>query len=470
MAKQIILKQNTLTREMAYLIDQELIYYYVESTTERNWQNCIVVGQVQNIVKNLKAVFIDYGQDKKGLLHFKQIPNHYLNQIKQGYLLPVQITKQNSGSKGDKLTAKLNITGKHLICLPFEPGIYFSKKIKDATFKAKLKQVLEELAVPYGFIIRTHAAQMSIEEILEDAKVLSDKTKCLLETGQYLVKGSMLYEEHTSIEQMLIEQLIKRNPLEIICDKQETQEQVKQLINSYGDATCVQLNCLEAEHNIFSNFGLTKKIEQLTKRKIWLKCGGNLMIDETEAMTVIDVNSARAILIKDAEKALLELNKEAIKESILQILRRNLSGIILVDLIETNDATTLYQYAKTLLKDYEDDLIMVYPLTELGLLQFSRTKKQYSITQKLLESCSTCHRPHSQNSLLANLMKLETQLKSISLQEVKQTVYLGASPNDYEKMVKNHIIERLEEVYPIQIELEKTPLAENQILCQFYKK
>lgn len=470
MTRQIILKKNVLSMEMAYVIDQELISYYVESSTETNWQNCIVIGQVQNIVKNLNAVFIDYGKDKKGLLHFKYIPDDYLEHMKQGYLLPVQVIKQNTGSKGDKLTAKLNLTGKYLVCLPFESGIYFSKKITQQSFKTSLKQELEHLEAPYGFIVRTHASKSSIEAILQDARTLIEQTSHLLEQSHYLIKGSILYEEQSSIYQMLIEQLMKSAPLEIICDHQEVKTTIESFIHYYSCLEYVQLSYREAESNIFAAFGLTKKIEQLTKRKVWLKSGGNIMIDETEAMTVVDVNSAKAVLVKNANKALLALNKEAIKETILQILRRHLSGIIIVDLVEMKDeaySEELYHYAKTLLKTYEEDQINVYPLTELGLLQFARTKTYPSVTQKLLESCTVCHHPASQKSLLAHLMQLEESLKPIA---TNQKVYLNTSPYYYERMIEDHVIERLEEQYPIQVELEKPSLAENQILCQFYKK
>lgn len=470
MSKQIIIKKNALSTEMAVLLNDEFISYYVESNTETNWQNCIVVGQVQQIVKNLNAVFIDFGENKNGMLHFKQIPEDYLKQIKQGYTLPVQITKQNEGAKGNKLTAKLNLTGKHLICLPFESGVYFSKKITQQPFKKAVKEVLE--ALEYGFIVRTHAIYIPIDEIIQDARNLIDTAHHLIEQGQYMTKGNILYEEQSSIFQMLIEQLIKQEPLEIICNTRETENEIQRLIKDYGKPDSVSLKCLENEKNLFSIYSLSKKIDQLTQRKIWLKNGGNLIIDYTEAMTVIDVNSAKAILTKNAEKAVLELNKEATKEAILQILRRNLSGMILVDLVEMKNpenATTIYQYAKQLLKAYDEGSTQVYPLTELGLLQFARTKKYHSIPHQLLSYCPKCQTNHSQESFLAKLMQLEKQLQNVTLQEGQQPVYLKVSSAYYKKIMSEHLIERLEAVYPIKIEIEKERMLENQVICQFYQ-
>ncbi|MBE6022831.1 MAG: hypothetical protein E7231_06310 [Cellulosilyticum sp.] len=475
MNKKILIKKNALSMEMALLINDELTQYYVDSTLEVNWQNRIAIGQVKQVVKNLKAAFVDYGVDKNGMLHFKQIPEIYLSKLQQGYSLPVQITKQNIGEKGHKLTAKLNITGKYLVCLPFEPGIHISKKIHNSAMREQIKHTLEaKVDTSYGFIVRTHANDAQLEEIIEDARQLINKVDQLLEEGQYLVKGSVLYEEPAPIYQMLIEQLTKKNPIEIICNDQEELMEIRKIVNEYGDMKQVSLQYCQDENNIFSIYGLTKKIDQLTKRKIWLKNGGNLIIDYTEAMTIIDVNSAKAILTKNAEKATLELNKEAIKESILQMLRRNLSGMVIVDLVEMKNPEhklEVYEYAKMLLETYGDRLTKVYPLTELGLLQFSRTKKYQCVAHQLLEGCQKCHMPYVKESFLMSLMRLEDQLKGVGIEETRQAVYLQVHSDFYEKMIEQNVISCLEACYPIKIEMEKGLIGtEKNILCQFYKR
>ena len=475
MNKKILIKKNALSMEMALLVNEELTQYYVDSTLETNWQNRIAIGQVKQVVKNLKAAFVDYGADKNGMLHFKQIPEAYLPKLQQGYSLPVQITKQNIGEKGHKLTAKLNITGKYLVCLPFEPGIHVSKKISSSTVREQIKKSLEmQLDTSYGFIVRTHANGVPIEEILQDARNLMHKVDQFLTSGQYLVKGSVLYEEPAPIYQMLIEQLVKKDGLEIICNHQDVFKQIEHTVEEYGHTEKVHLSYCQDEKAIFSIYGVTKKIDQLTKRKIWLKNGGNLIIDYTEAMTIMDVNSAKAILTKNPEKATLELNKEATKEAVLQILRRNLSGMIIVDLVEMKNPThklEVYEYAKELLDTYGDHLTKVYPLTELGLLQFSRTKKYQCVSHQLLESCHKCHMPYVKESFLMALMKLEDQLRGIDLEETRQAVYLQVQPDFYEKMIEQNVIECLEAHYHVKIEMEKSHLgAEKNILCQFYKR
>ena len=475
MNKKILIKKNALSMEIALLIDDELTQYYVDSMLETNWQNKIVMGQVSQVVKNLKAAFIDYGVDKNGMLHFKQIPEDQLKRVQQGYLLPVQITKQNIGEKGHKLTAKLNITGKYLICLPFEAGIHLSKKIHDPAMRDQIKGTLEtKLGTHYGFIVRTHACGVPIEKIIEDAQHLMDQTNALLQSSPYLTKGSILYEEPPAIYQMLIEELIKGKELEVVCNDEQTMNEVQNIVSDYGDEEKVRIQCHTDRQNLFSDYGVSKKIEQITKRKVWLKNGGNLVIDYTEAMTVMDVNSAKAILTKNPEKAAFELNKEATKEAIVQILRRNLSGMIIVDLVEMKSASqkqAIYDYAQSILDGFGDSLTKVYPLTELGLLQFSRTKKYECMVHKLQDECLRCHTPYGENSFLKEIMKLEKQLSHVALQETRQAVYLEVPPDFYERMVNEKVISRLEDYYPVKIEMKKRDVwQEKCILCQFYKR
>ena len=475
MNKKILIKKNALSMEIALLVDDELTQYYVDSVLETNWQNRIVIGQVKEVVKNLKAAFVDYGVDKNGMLHFKQIPDELLKRVQQGYLLPVQIIKQNIGDKGHKLTAKLNITGKYLVCLPFEAGVHISKKIHDATIRNQIKEALEaKLETSYGFIVRTHAGDAPIEKILEDARDLTRKTDALLKSSGYLTKGSVLYEEPRAIYQMLIEELIKRKEIEIICSDEDTFSEVQSIVSDYGDIEKVTVRCYEDKQNLFSDYGVSKKIEQITKRTVWLKNGGNIVIDYTEAMTVMDVNSAKAILTKNPEKATLELNKQAVKEAILQILRRNLAGMIIIDLVEMKDPShkqEVYEYAKHILELFGDTITKVYPLTELGLLQFSRTKKYECVIHKLQDECLTCHKPYGENSFLMELIKLEKQLSGITLQETRQAVYLEVHPDFYEEMIKQKVVSILEAHYPVKINMKKTTVwQEKSILCQFYER
>ena len=475
MNKKIIIQKNVLTTELALLINDEFVQYYIESALESNLQNKIVMGQVMQIVKNLNAVFVDYGDEKNGILHFKQIPELYKNKLNIGSRLPVQIVKQNIGEKGHKLTSKLNLTGKYLVCLPFEEGINISKKITKTAYRERLKMHIENaVGNEYGFIVRTHAREVTIEEIVEDAKELVCTANQILQGKDFLSKGTVLYEEPSVIYQVLMEYLEKNIPIEIVCNDRDYINTLQGLIAKYSHVDVTKITLREERQSIFSNYSLQKKIDELLKRKIWLKNGGNLIVDYTEAMTIMDVNSAKAVLTKNPDKATLELNKEATKEAILQILRRNLSGIIIVDLVEMkhmHHKDEIFEYAKRLIEDYGDKRTKVYPLTELGLLQFSRTKKYQCIPHQLLGQCTGCHMPYIKGSFLFEMMAVEHKLKSLQLEDDRQALFLEAHPDFYNILKSSEITSLLEAYYPVKIQLEKGSTGENKkILCQFYQR
>lgn len=474
MNKKIIIQKNVLTTELALLVDDEFVNYYIESALESNLQNKIVIGQVMQVVKNLNAVFVDYGDEKNGMLHFKQIPEVYKKKLNMGSRLPVQIVKQNTGEKGHKLTSKLNLMGKYLVCLPFEEGINISKKITKTAYRESLKKHIESaVGKEYGFIVRTHAMEATLDEIIEDAKELVCKATQILEGKDYLAKGTVLYEEPSSIFQVVMEHLEKKVPLEIICNDRNYISSLQTLLAKYPHFEA-KITLCEEQRSIFANYSLQKKIDELLRRKIWLKNGGNLIVDYTEAMTIIDVNSAKAILTKNPEKATLELNKEATKEAILQILRRNLSGIIIVDLVEmkhTHHKEEIFEHAKTLLEQYGDRRTKVYPLTDLGLLQFSRTKKYQCVPHQLLGQCVGCHMPYVKGSFLFEMMAVEHKLKALQLEGIRQALFLEAHPDFYEILRSSEIVSLLEAYYPVKIQLVKGSVHENKkISCQFYQK
>lgn len=476
MNKKIIVEKNALTVQVAFMKEDELIRFHISSLFEPDLQNKIVIGQVMQVVKNLKAAFVDYGNEKNGMLHFKQVPDAYLNKLQPGVRLPVQIVKQNIGEKGHKLTAKVNLSGRYLICLPFEPGINISKKITDQLLRQRLKEYLgaQDYAKRYGFIVRTHAEKVPFEVLMEDARQLVEKADQLMQTKDYLSKGTVLYEELSAGCQMIVDTLMGEEDVEIVCNDKLYLEELYQMARAYACHEKTKFTLYEGMLSIWAAFSLGKKIDEMLKRRVWLKSGGNLMIDYTEAMTVIDVNSAKAVVTKSPDKAALNLNKEAVKEAILQMNRRNLSGMIIVDLVEMKSSEAkkeIYNEAKRLLEYYEDSRSKVYPLTELGLLQFSRTKKYQCLPHQLLTSCTGCGAGYGKKSFLYEMMKLEEKLKQVKLTDEKQTVYLEVCPEYAEQATLKESLSRLEAYYPVNFNVLKSKITNDKnILCQFYAK
>lgn len=475
MKKQILVEQQLLMTRIAMLQEGEWTNFYVASHLEEDMQNQVVIGQIEQVVKNLKAVFVNYGSDKNGLLHIKQIPECYHSKLHPGTRLPVQVVKQNVGEKGHKLTGKISLKGRFLVCLPFETGINVSKKIRDNTVRNQLKEVLKEaVGETYGFIVRTQAEEATIEQIIKDAKALMEKAKGFMATKDFLARGSVLYKEPPLYAQIINEELNNEDEIEIVCNHPKLLTEIESLMQEYGTIDQVKLTLVDEKDEIFVNYGLQKQLNHLTSRKVWLKNGGNLVIDYTEAMTIIDVNSAKAILTKNPRKAVLDLNLLATKESILQILRRNLAGIIIIDLVEMKedeDKVAVYEMAKKLLAQYGDSRTKVYPLTELGLLQFSRTGKYTSLHHKLLAGCESCGHPYGEHNVFYELFLMEKQIKHVVSHTIQKQIVMKCTNELLAEINKYNLKSKLEAAYEIEISFEKMEkTSKTKFLCQFYSK
>lgn len=478
MKKQILIEQQLLMTRIAVLQEGEWTNFYVESHLEEDMQNQVVIGQIEQVVKNLKAVFVNYGSDKNGLLHIKQIPECYHTKLHPGSRLPVQVVKQNVGKKGHKLTGKISLKGRFLVCLPFETGINISKKIRDNAKRTQLKEVLGEVSKAqksdYGFIVRTGAQEATKEQIERDAKQLIEKANQFMATKDFLSRGSVLYKEPPLYAQVINDELNSEDEIEIVCNHQKLLTEIESLLEEYGVTQQVKLILVDETDEMFINYDIQKQLTHLTSRKIWLKNGGNLVVDYTEAMTIIDVNSAKAVLTKNPRKAVLDLNLLATKESVLQILRRNLAGIIIIDLVEMKeeeDKIAVYEMAKKLLKMYGDSRTKVYPLTELGLLQFSRTGKYASLHHKLLAPCDVCGHPYSQNNMMYELFLMEKQIKHVVTHTIQKQLVIQCTSQLLHEIGKYSLKNKLESAYNIQLTFEKMEkISKDMFLCQFYSK
>ena len=466
MHKQILIDDALSFMRIGILSEGTLHQVYIQDEEDVLSQNTVVQGQVQKVVKNLKAAFIDFGKDKNGLLHFSGVPETYLKHLQPGMRLPVQVQKENKGEKGDRLTAMVSIQGYYLVALPFETGIQISKKIKDKHIKAELKSWIEEVALEdVGFIVRTNAEKASKEELIDEAAFLLEKVTQFRKMKDAMQKGTTLIEMDSLYWQVIKEHVTPEDSVEIICNNdqilKDVEERQKVFLKNVEFTYKVYPYC----ENIFRLFSIEKDFMDLLKRKIWLKNGGNIVVDYTEAMTVIDVNSAKAIEGKNSNVAVRKLNELAIEESLYQIMRRNLSGIIIIDLVDLKskeDRIQLYEFAKKRFMALDGRRSKIYPLTELDLLQITRTKKYLPIHQKL----KTAEGEYHFNYIF---FEIEQKIKLTASETAMKQIYLYGH-SELLTWIKTTERDRLiEETYGIKLHLiEKTSLSKRSYEIKYH--
>lgn len=464
MSKTIIIDCSLTYTKIGVIDEHEPREIYLQDNFDVDLQNRVVQGQIIDIVKNLQAAFVDFGEEKKGLLHFKHIPECYKQPLNQGKRLPVQIIRENTGSKGHKLTAFINITGRHLVCLPFEEGINVSKKIREPKERTRLKEIIKRASEQqYGFIVRTSSQEATEDELIAEVNELMAQAQMLHQSKDHLEKGNILLEERSLAIRVIQDHIGQNECLKIICNDNTVLEEVKTMLSKYTPSIQHEYMIMPYLENLFKVYDVEKEFLDTLKKRVWLKNGGNLVIEPTEAMTVIDVNSAKAILKKNPAKAIMELNKLAVQDSIKQMIRRNLAGIIIIDLVDLKskeDRACIYEYATQQIKALDSNRSIVYPITELGLLQIARTKKYTSLYQSIYKECNACASIGGEYKLSYLTYLIEQRIKHTLSQTTNKELFIRCNPSLYDYMTREKTAFLLQKHYGIQLQLIKESKGE----------
>ena len=463
---QVIVDKSVVYTRTAVVRDNEMVEFYLDANEHQDIQDKVVQGQIVKVVKNLKSVFVDFGEDKNGLLPMGQIPPESMHT--EGARIPVQVLREQHGEKGHKLTGYVNITGKYLVCLPFEKEIVVSRKIKSEALRLKLKKALQLLADnQYGFIIRTNAENATLEALEEDARELIKLADDFMVTRHNVAKGTVYFEKLPLYLQVLRDTRTTDDEVEIISNDENCIAMANKYKGTYCLGNHIKTTLVDQQQDIFYVYDLEKHIKNLFKKNIWLKNGGNIVIEPTEAMTVVDVNSAKAVMSKNHRKSVLELNKLAVMEVSKQIRLRNLSGMIIVDLVDMKDKTDkeeLFNFAKEALTKY-DGRLKIYPLTALSLLQISRTKKYVSLYDKVYTNCKCCSMKYGEYTLEYLCFLIEQKIRFVFYHTVNKKVYIKCHQDLYDYLNEKNFIKNFEAYYNIDIILE---IQENPMEKKFF--
>jgi len=381
----IILSVEKLESRVALLENGRLEEYSVERKSSRNIVGSIYKGKVKNIEMGLKAMFVDIGFEKNAFLHFwdaipaaldsgieeidrrgnkrprkritvKDIPSIY----PVGSDVIVQVTKGPIGTKGPRVTTNLSFPGRYLVLMPFSDHSGISRKIENPKERERLRKILRDLDVPegVGVIIRTVGEGQRARYFVRDLRFLLDQW----------AKVEHAIRDQPSTDRMIemIGQISRR---------------ARNRVQFYDGAT-----------PIFETYGVQKQIDDAFHRQVWLKCGGYIVIDETEALVAIDVNTGRNKGGRDVEKTILQTNLEAADEIARQLRLRNIGGLIISDFIDMKsrrDQQAVYNLMKERLTR-DKARTHVLPISQLGLMEMTRQRAQESLSDTIYENCPYC--------------------------------------------------------------------------------
>ena len=333
---EIFVQKNKENKEIALVENGILVEYYEENDKEKRKEGNIYIGIVKDIVEGMQAAFVDIGTEKNSFIHLKDImpkvdetkdkidENIKIeNIIKPNQKILVQVKKDSNDKKGAKVSTHINLPSKYVVLMPNTDIVTVSQKIEDKKEQERLiKLVKENLSKNNGAIIRT-SAEGKEEEIKRDIKNIEQKWEKIIETNidPNNNKPKILYKSEGILEKILID-LVEENVTKIIVNDKKEKEKIQKDLEKNIEYKKIKIELKEKE-KIFDIYDIEKQIEKSKNRKVWLKCGGFITIDKTEALTAIDVNTGKYTGRKNLEQTIFKVNKEATVEIAKQIRLRD---------------------------------------------------------------------------------------------------------------------------------------------------
>lgn len=368
----------------------KLIEKYEETPEQERIEGDIFLGIVENVLPGMQAAFVDIGKDKNTFIHIRDVIQKVSKEtgnknenfakynikdyLKTGMPILVQIKKDSTNKKGARISTHLSIPGRFTVLMPNEKFVTISQKIDNEEERIRLKNILNEnLPRNYGAIIRTSAVNKSKEDIVKDIEKTIEKYEKIEEEYNKAkqstnIKPKLLYKSEGILDRILTD-LIDQDLYRICVDNEKIYEKIKDRLKK--ENTDIRIELIE---NILNMYDIKNQLEELENRKIWLKCGGFITIDKTEALTAIDVNSGKFTGKQDLEQTIFVVNKEATIEIARQLRLRDIGGIIIIDYIDMqdkeNEEKIIELFKENLKKDRSKTQIVGF--SKLNLLEMTR--------------------------------------------------------------------------------------------------
>lgn len=389
--QELLINVSNNRNEVLLVENGKLIERYIEEKGQERIEGNVYLGIVENVLPGMQAAFVNIGKDKNTFIHIRDvIPKVSLqtgnknenfekynikDYLKEGMPILVQVKKDSTNKKGARISTHLTIPGRFVVIMPNEPFITISQKINGQDERNRLKEIVStSIPEKYGAIIRTSAQNKPEEEIVRDIQKTIEKYEKIEKKYNDIVNNKqkyspqIIFKSEDLIERILID-LMDQELYRIVTNSEEMYKKIENKLKEENKNLKIDL-----ESNIYNLYSLEKEIEELEKRKVWLKCGGFITIDKTEALTAIDVNSGKYTGKKDLEQTIFTVNKEATIEIAKQLRLRDIGGIIIIDYIDMrnkeNEEKIIELFKEQLKKDRSKTQIVGF--SKLNLLEMTR--------------------------------------------------------------------------------------------------
>jgi ribonuclease G len=496
--REIVINADPTETRIAVLEDAQLVELLVERASERRIVGDIYKGRVTAVLPGMQAAFVDIGLERTAFLHVSDMVETMLDleafdldeespQPRRHEKTPeiqdllhkdqeilVQIVKEAIGTKGPKVTNRISLPGRYLVLMPGMDHIGVSRKIADRSERYRLKNILRDLKPKNaGLICRTAGEGKGRKEFEQDVKFLVGLWKEIEQKAATLQAPALVHQEVTLVTG-LIRDLFTEEVDRVAIDSQEIYRQILNYLRSFAPELKSRVKLYKGEGPIFDEYGIEAEIEKALQRKVWLKKGGYIVIDHTEALVSIDVNTGRFTGKKNQEETILKTNLEAAKEIARQLRLRDLGGIIIVDFIDMEQESSKKQVYDAFRQALRADRARtkVYPISDLGIVEMTRQRERPSLYHYFTQDCPTCEGSGKILSLSSSAMKLERYLQRIHARSGERQVQIRVHPVLAEYLLDERAarLAELEKRWNMRLDIREDPRLRRDEIRIFFPR
>jgi len=425
MDKKLVINATEHETRVALLEDATIVELFIERNADLDIAGNIYKGKVQRVLPGMQAAFVDIGLKQAGFLYVNDLINnsngfdqvfpdagtdndddtsvpsnhtvvrhdrHIEEYLTEGQEIMVQVAKSPIGTKGARITSNISLPGRFIVLMPASNHIGVSRRIEDEGERNRLKTLISSLKSDnFGYIVRTAAEGIQEEKLSNEMSFFKNIWENIQRKHKSAPAPSLLHQELT-VSLRAVRDLLTNEVGKLVIDSRAGYEAILSFLNGFTPSLKDAVELYEGTEPIFDAFNLEGDISRALKRKIWLKSGGYIVIEPTEALVAIDVNTGRYVGKHNLEETILKTNLEAVKEIAYQIRLRDIGGIIIIDFIDMEkkqNQEKVFNALKDALKK-DRSKTHVLPMSEMGLIQMTRKRIRRSLTSMLCEPCFYC--------------------------------------------------------------------------------
>lgn len=474
MAKEILVNVELEEKQAAIIKGGLLDEYYIERPGDKTIVGNIYKGRIETIVPTIGAAFVDIGLEKNGFLYLSDIAEHIepiatietkKREFHKGEEVLVQVVKEPISTKGPRLTTHIGLAGRYLVLMPQDPHRGASRRIEEREEKTRLLGLLEELKIPtdIGYIVRTVAEKKSKKELQRDILFLLKLWNRISAFAQKSSAPALIYEDYDVVLRVIRDSFDDEVD-KLYVDSKEEHKRICNFLRVFSNDLTKRIEYYRPKRNIFTDKNIDKQIDRIYERKVFLKSGAYLVIDPTEGLVVIDVNSGRFRKRMDPEHMALAVNSEAAQEVARQLRLRDLGGIIVIDFIDMereNHRRDVLRILKSSLKDdrakYE-----ILGISKFGVVEMTRERVYRTIESLSYADCPYCHGRGRIKSVSTMCIWILKEIKRMfSENPDKRELQVSANPEVVNEIVRDNekSIQTLERQYRAKIGFSLAPNA-----------